>query len=105
MIRHMVLFNLRDDIGDSDREQLFGQIRGMSAIPSVRRIRTGTLLDPSEPSYRSHMSSDFSHALLADFEDEAGLYAYQKDAMHVKVAGEIRKRVSSIKVIDFVTAD
>lgn len=105
MIRHMVLFNLRDDIGESDRKELFAKIEGMSAIPSIRRIRTGKLLDPSDPSYRSHMSTDFSWALLADFQDEDGLYAYQKDPMHVEVAGEIRKRVSSIKVIDFVTSD
>jgi Stress responsive A/B Barrel Domain len=105
MIRHMVLFNLKDDIDDSDRAQLFAQIRGMSAIPSVRRIETGTLLDPTEASYRSHMSSDFSCALLADFENEEALYAYQKHPMHVSVAAEIRKRVSLIKVIDFVISD
>ena len=42
---------------------------------------------------------------LADFDDETALYAYQKDPMHVDVAQAIRKRVSLIKVIDFVTSD
>jgi hypothetical protein len=101
----MVLFNLRDDIGDSEREELFAGIRDLRKIPSVRRIETGTLLDPGEPSYRDHMSRDFAYALLADFDDEDGLYAYQKDPAHVIVAREIRKRAPDIKIVDFVISD
>ena len=105
MIRHMVLFNLAPEIDDAEREVLFSQIRDLGKLPSVGRIQTAVLLDPSQPSYRDHMSSDFAYALLADFDDEEALYAYQKAPEHVTVAGEIRKRVSLIKVIDFVTAD
>lgn len=105
MIRHMVLFNLSDDVGSADREALFGQIRDMGRIAAIRRIETGTLLDPADPAYRNHMSSDFRYALLADFDDEDALYAYQKDPLHVSVAAEIRKRATQVKVIDFVTAD
>lgn len=103
MIRHIVLFELKPDIGPSERGELFGKIRNLAAIPAVLRIDVVTLLEPSDPNYRSHMSSEFGCALLADFEDEAGLYAYQKDPAHVDVAQEIRKRVSAIKVLDFVT--
>ena len=105
MIRHMVLFNLKPEIDETQRDVLFGQIQALEDLPSIRHIRTGTLLDPSEPAYRDHMSSDFQYALLADFDDEDALYAYQKAPEHVTVAQEIRKRVSVIKVIDFVTAD
>lgn len=104
MIRHMVLFNLKDEIGDSGREALFGEIRGMGKIPSVRRMEAGMLLVPTEPGYRNHMSTDFACALLADFDDEDGLYAYQQHPEHVRVAAEIRKRTSLIKVFDFVTS-
>lgn len=105
MIRHMVLFSLRPGIGDAEREDLFASIRGLGKIPAVRRIEASRLLEPREPAYRDHMSSDFDCALLADFDDEDGLYAYQKDPSHVRVAGEIRQRVSSIKVFDFVIPD
>jgi hypothetical protein len=100
----MVLFSLRDGISDSERDALFVRIRDLGNIPSVRRIETGLLLDPREPGYRGHMSSDFSCALLADFDDEDGLYAYQKDPSHVLVAKEIRERVSLVKVMDFVVS-
>ena len=105
MIRHMVLFNLKPEIDAGERDDLFALIGGLGRLPAVRRIETGTLLDPSEPAYRSHMSADFQYALLADFDDEAALYAYQKAPEHVHVAQEIRKRVLAIKVIDFVTSD
>ena len=105
MIRHMVLFNLSPEIDDSERESLFSEIRKLGDLEAVGRIQTASLLDPSEASYRSHISADFAYALLADFADEDALYAYQKAPEHVTVAQEIRKRVSDIKVIDFVTAD
>jgi len=105
MIRHLVLFSLRPEIGATEIDDLFDEIRKLGGIPAVRRIETGTLLDPRDPGYRNHMSADFRYALLADFDDEDGLYAYQRDPSHIAVAGEIRKRVSVIKVIDFVTPD
>ena len=105
MIRHMVLFNLSAGIDDAEREALFSRIRALGSLPAVRRIETAKLLDPREPAYRDHMSSDFEYALLADFDDEDALYAYQKAPEHVVVGQEIRKRVSVIKVVDFVTPD
>lgn len=105
MIRHMVLFNLNAGIDEAERETLFCEIRALGDLAAVSRIQTATLLDPTEPSYRDHMSSDFQYALIADFSDEDALYAYQKAPEHVRVAREIRARVSDIKVIDFVTAD
>jgi hypothetical protein len=37
-----------------------------------------------------------------EFDNEDALYVYQQDSYHVTVAQEIRKRVSAIKVMDFV---
>ena len=105
MIRHMVLFNMSPDFDDAERDALFASILDLGNLPSVRRIQTSKLLNPKEASYRDHMSSDFGYALLADFDDEDALYAYQKAPEHVSVAKEIRKRVSAIKIIDFVTSD
>jgi hypothetical protein len=51
------------------------------------------------------MSADYQYALLVDFAGEAGLYAYQKDHYHMLVAQEIRKRVTEVKVLDFVVLE
>lgn len=105
MIRHMVLFNLKPEIPDSERDELLASIRDLGNLPSVGLIQTGRLLDPRKPDYRNHMTRDFEYALLADFDDEDALYAYQRAPAHVTVAQEIRKRVSAITVFDFVVGD
>ena len=102
MIQHMVLFNLKPEIDDADRAWLFGQMEGLAKISSVRHLAVSRLLDPKEDWYRPRMWTDWSFALTMQFEDEDGLYAYQTDPQHVAIAQEIRKRVSLVKVMDFV---
>jgi hypothetical protein len=98
----MVLFSLKPDLPETGREALFSRILELGTIPSVRKIEVGPRLRPSADWYRDHMSTEYGWALLADFEDETGLYAYQKDPLHVEVAREIRERVDRITVMDFV---
>lgn len=102
MIKHMVLFNLKPEVEASDREWLFGQIHALAKIQSVRRLAIGKLLEPREEWYRPRMATDYEWFFTMEFDDEDGLYTYQQDSNHVTVAQEIRKRVSVIKVMDFV---
>jgi hypothetical protein len=97
----MVLFNLKPELEPADREWLFGQMQSLSKISSVRRLAVAKLLEAREEWYRERIARDFGWALTMDFDDEDGLYVYQKDPQHVAVAQEIRKRVSAIKIIDF----
>ena len=103
MIRHVVLFNLKPDLEPSEQEMLLGQIRGLSKLPTVKRLEVGKLLEPREAWYKERIAPDFGWALSMEFEDEDALYAYQTDPAHVTVAQEIRKRVTLIKVADFVS--
>ncbi len=105
MIRHMLMLNLKADTSDSDREDLFGQIRKLSDIRSVRRLAIGEVLQPRDAGYRARMSSEFQYVLLMDFADEEGLEIYQKDPFHVEVGQEIRKYASGLTVTDFVTPE
>ena len=101
MIRHIVLFNLKPDIEASDREWLFEQIRGLAKIPTARRLAISEKLEPREEWYKPRIAPDYTWALTMEFDDEDGLYAYQKDPDHVTVAQEIRKRITDIKIFDF----
>ena len=103
MIRHVVLFNLNPGIENADRECLFGQIHGLAKVSSVKRLSLGKLLEPREDWYKPRLATDFTWCLSMEFENEDGLYAYQTDPYHVTVAQEIRKRVTIIKVMDFVS--
>jgi hypothetical protein len=105
MIRHLVFFNLKSELEPADREWLFRQMETLARIPSVRHLSIGELLQPCEDWYKPRMATDYCWALTMEFDDEDALYAYQQDPYHVTVAQEIRKRVSTIKVMDFVSAD
>ena len=104
MIHHIVLFTLREDLAEADRKSILAQAEALAEVPSVRSLRVGSLLDPEDPGYRSHIWADFSHALLVEFENEPALYAYQSDPLHMVFAKAIRERVSTIRVIDMVSA-
>ena len=99
----MVFFNLKTEVGDADREWLFGQMQGLSKISSVKRLAVGKLLDAREDWYKARVATDFGWVLSVEFEDEHGLYEYQKDPYHLELVPEIRNRVTGTKVVDFVS--
>jgi hypothetical protein len=103
MIRHIVLFTLKPEVEEADREWLFSQMRGLSKLPVVKRLAVGKLLEPREIWYRERIAQDFGWAMSMEFDDEDALYAYQHAPEHVVIAQELRKRVSLIKVTDFVS--
>ena len=105
MIRHLVFFNLKSELGPADQKWLFGQMESLARIPSVKHLSIGRLLNPQEDWYKPRMCTDYGWAVTMEFEAEDGLYAYQQDPHHVTVAEEVRQRVSTIKVMDFVSAD
>ena len=103
MIRHIVMFNLRPEIEAADRKWLFGQIQSLGQLASVSRLQVGKLLAPKEEWYTPRLSTEFEWALTMEFDDEDRLYEYQKDPLHVTVVQELRKRISAIKIADFVS--
>jgi len=102
VIHHLVLFRFKEGLESTEREYVLGQAARLGDIPSVRRLAVTSLLDPSDSAYRSHIWDEFEHALIIEFDDEPGLYAYQKDEFHVRFAREIRERTEGIRVVDFV---
>lgn len=102
MLHHIVLFTLKDELEPADREYILGQAAKLAGIDSVQRLSVTALLDPKDPAYANHIWNEFQHALIIEFADEAGLYAYQKDPFHTAFAREIRERAARIRVVDFV---
>ena len=104
MIQHIVLFDFKAEVQPSDRDWLLSQARKLTGIDSVRRLSVGKLLDPREEWYRRRMAADYPYALSVEFDDEDGLYVYQKDPFHVTFAQELRSRASAVRVMDFVSS-
>jgi Stress responsive A/B Barrel Domain len=101
MIRHLALFTLNPEIADADREALMDRIRGFRRLKCVRRMELSRLLKPREPWYVPRMSADFEYLLMIEFEDEDKLYEFQTDRYHLEVGGDLRRRATTVKVMDF----
>lgn len=98
MIRHIVLFKLKDGLTREDpRVQA-----ATSALAALGPTLAPVLHWETHWCFGSRpVSNDF--ALICDVADEAGLEAYQSDPEHQKVAADLRE-VFIFSAADFVTA-
>lgn len=95
MIRHIVLFKLRDGFaaGDPKPTAAFGALAALGpTLPTVRAWETHSCFG-SRP-----VSQDF--ALISEFDDEAGLSAYATHPDHQKVLALLTE-VATLAVADF----
>lgn len=97
MIKHIVLFSLRDEIEQSykadrlaDLKEQFLALQG--EIASLRSIEIGINVNPKEK---------FDLALVATFDDLAGLAAYASDPRHVAVAKQVGEMLSVRACTDY----
>ena len=98
MIRHIVLWKLKDD-ADASREERIAMIRGAieplaELVPSVRALE---IVENS-----AYHEANYEVALISDFDDVAGLDEYQQHPAHVEAAAIVRSQVASRPSVDFV---
>lgn len=95
MITHIVTFKLTDDRRE-EAERCKALLDGLvGKVPSLRSMVVGVNIVDSR---RAH-----SLALVATFDDLAGLEAYQVHPDHQAVAGELRAASSAIVAVDFAS--
>jgi hypothetical protein len=78
MIRHTVLFSWKPDATDEQKQRAATELAKLpSIVPSVRAFASGpdAGLAPG----------NFDFAVSADFDDEAGFFAYRDDPVHREV--------------------
>lgn len=96
MIRHVVLWNLAATDADARERDLAELVAQLSAlvgvVPSIRALHVG-------PNVAYH-DANFDVALIADFDDVAGLEAYQVHPAHQLAAGFVRSVVSGRASVD-----
>ena len=86
MIKHIVLFKMREDIDVDYKEKELTVIKGelealMGKVPSLRSMEVGINCNKAEK---------FELALVSTFDDLAGLEAYAVHPDHVAVGKKIR---------------
>lgn len=97
MIKHIVLFKMRDDIDAQQKETELKVIKaGLEAlwgvVPTLRSMEVGLNCNPAEK---------FDLALISTFDDLDGLNAYAVHPDHVAVGKRIRAMLDVRACNDF----
>ena len=86
MIRHNVLFRWKPEATNEEREQVATELAKLpSIVPSLRAFVCGPDVGLAQ--------GNFDFAVSADFDDEAGFYAYRDDPVHREI---IERRILPI---------
>ena len=98
MLKHVVSWKIADAASPEGRMQIASIVAGLESlvgvVPSIRALSVG----PSVVTGANH----WDLGLIVDFDDEAGLEAYQVHPEHQRVAGHIRSLVSEQAAVDFL---
>ncbi len=94
MIRHVVLFTLRDP---ATLDRALAELRRLAAIPQVRALEVMPNLK------RDRFDDGVDLVVHALFDDEAALAAYHADARYAEAVARVRPLRDVRMAADFVT--
>ena len=82
MIKHIVLFKLKEEIGTTEKETVMNQFKAAiealpAVIPFIRKIEVGLNMNPAET---------WHIALYSEFDNMEDLKAYATHPAHVEAA-------------------
>ena len=97
MVKHVIIWNLKEDFSDSEKTALKAQIKDgleglMGSIDGLVEIKV----------YTDFLCSSNGDIMLdSTFTDQDALKTYQTNPEHLKVAQIVRASVCSRKCVDF----
>jgi len=99
MLKHIVLFKLKDTVEGASREQNASRMVEMlqalkSKIPVVRHLEAGTNVVPSDAAY--------DVAIYSEFDNMDDLKTYANHPEHLKVVEFVKKVVVSRVAVDYL---
>jgi Stress responsive A/B Barrel Domain len=94
MVDHLVFFAVKEDASQEEVDDLVSSIRGLkNEVPSVIDLSVGEDF--------SGRSGGYTHALLARFNDRAGLQEYMKHPAHLAVVEKLDATTTGRIVVDY----
>ena len=98
MIKHIVIWKLKDTAEGSSREQNAVKMKNnlealKNSIPVIRHIEVGINILQSDSAYNV--------ALYSEFDNEKDLEIYQKHPDHISAAGFVSKVCEERVVVDY----
>lgn len=99
MLKHIVLFKLKENAEGSSKEKNAARMVEMlhalkPAIPQIRHLEAGVNAIPSDASY--------DVAIYSEFADDQDLSIYMKHPEHQKVVEFVKKIVEGRVVVDYL---
>jgi hypothetical protein len=98
MLKHVVSWKIADAASPEGQEKIASIVAGLESlvgtVPSIRALSVG----PSVVTGPNH----WDLGLVVDFDDEAGLEAYQVHPEHQNVGANIRSLVTAQAAVDFL---
>ncbi len=94
MVDHLVFFAVREGASPEDVEDLLSSIRGL-------RDEVSSTVDLSVGEDFSGRTGEYTHALFARFEDQAGLQEYMQHPAHLAVVEKLDERTTGRIVADY----
>ncbi|SRR5581483_6999994 len=98
MIRHIVMWRLKDFANGADRRENAKRLKGLleslkGTISEIKYIEVGININPSDAA--------FDVVLFSEFDSLSDLEAYQKHPEHIKVASFVTEVRSERGVVDY----
>ena len=94
MVDHLVFFAVKEDASQEEVDDLVSSIRGLkNEVPSAIDLSVGEDF--------SGRSGGYTHALLARFNDRAGLQEYMKHPSHLAVVKKLDATTTGRIVVDY----
>jgi len=99
MIKHIVLFKLKEQAAGAGKDQnarrLKAELEALPGkIPQIGKMEVGINAVPSEAAY--------DIAIYSEFSDKGALEIYQKHPEHVKVVDLVKAIVAGRAVVDYL---
>lgn len=100
MVSHVVLFNLRRDLGPSEHEAFIHALEvALRDIPTIRGFRIGRRVTFGA-GYEQGLP-DFEFCGVIDFDDLAGLRAYLEHPAHKDIGARFNESIEGGLVFDY----
>ena len=99
MIQHIVFFDLKSELNETERAEFERDLRALAGIPVVRRLEIGR---PAPMPKRAVSDTDFTVALYTWFESVSDHDYYQIHPLHRDFLERNRHRWSRVRVFDSV---
>jgi hypothetical protein len=106
LIVHVVLFQPRVDLDEGARRELQEALsKAAKEIPSIRRFSVGTRIFHKLPGYEQAMIDSYDYALIAEFDDRAGLTEYLKHPAHQVIGRHFTASAQRALAYDYEMTD